>query len=358
MHTLESLSEPSHALGKTASDDVRIGPILAIPAVLTGLGVTPGQAFAKAGVDPGLFDHPDHRIGMHALGRLLECCASMSHCSHFGLLVGERFDLKGLGAIGDLMRNAPSIGDALRSLLVHLHLHDKGAAPLLLTHDPTCVILGYSIYRHGVAGVEQIYDATIAIAYRIMRQLCGPSWRPMHVQFSYARPGDTAPHRRLFNTRVVFDAGLSGIAFSTSWLDQPIEGADAVLHGILTKAIREEENRLSASLAEQVGQVLPQLVLSGAATADSLANLFGIHERTFRRRLEKEGKSLLGLINTTRFELAQQLLENTRLSVTEISAALHYADTATFSRAFKGWSGFSPMQWRTLSNDGVVQGHP
>jgi len=58
----------------------------------------------------------------------------------------------------------------------------------------------------------------------------------------------------------------------------------------------------------------------------------------------------LGLINARRFELAQQLLEHTRLSVTEISAALQYADTATFSRAFKGWSGCSPVQWRSRAN--------
>jgi len=123
-----------------------------------------------------------------------------------------------------------------------------------------------------------------------------------------------------------------------------------MLHGILAKAIWEEETQLSMSFAEQVERLLHQMVLSGTATADSISNLFGIHERTLRRRLEKEGKSLLNLINATRFELAQQLLENTGLSVTEISAALQYADTATFSRAFKGWAGYSPLQWRSLAH--------
>jgi AraC-like DNA-binding protein len=316
---------------------------------LTQLGVVPRQAFAEADVDPSLFSDPDRRIGMRALGRLFECCSAMTHCSHFGLLVGERFDLKGLGPIGYLMRNSPSMGDALRSLLLHLHLHDKGAAPLLLTHGATCVILGYSIYRPGVPGIENIYDAAIAIGFKILSQLGGQKWKPIHVQFSYACPGNTVHHRRLFNSTVVFDAELSGIAFSSSWLAKPVEGADAMLHGILAKAIQEEENRLSASLTEQVRRVLPQIVLSGAATADSLANLFGVHERTLRRRLEKEGTSVLRLINATRFELAQQLLENTGLSVTEISAALHYGDTATFSRAFKGWSGSSPNHWRSLA---------
>jgi len=344
----------SHALPATMTDSVRIGPVLAIPDVLTELGVTPGQAFAKAGVDPSLFDDPDRRIGMRALGRLLECCSAMTNCNHFGLLVGERFDLEGLGSIGYLMRNSPTIGDALRSLLVHLHLHDRGAAPLLLTRNPTSVILGYSIYRHGVPGLERVYDVAIAIGYQIMRQLCGPSWKPIEAQFSYRRPGNTVPHRRLFKSRIVFDVPVSGIVFPSSWLENPIEGADAVLHAILAKAIWEEETTLSLSFAERVELTLHQMVLSGTATADSISKLFGIHKRTLRRRLEKEGKNLLKLINATRFELAQQLLETTELTVTEISAALGYSDTATFSRAFKSWTGYSPVHWRSVASRTTV----
>jgi len=49
-----------------------------------------------------------------------------------------------------------------------------------------------------------------------------------------------------------------------------------VLHGILAKAIWEEETKLSMSFPEQVERALHQLVLSGTATADSISNLFGI----------------------------------------------------------------------------------
>ena len=136
---------------------------------------------------------------------------------------------------------------------------------------------------------EHIYDAAIAIGYKIMRELCGSSWHPIQVQFSYGRPGSTAAYRRLFGSSVLFDADVSGIVFASSWLEKPIEGADATLHGILAKAIREEEARLPMSFVEQVELVLHQMVLSGTATADSIARLFAIHKRTLRRRLEQEG---------------------------------------------------------------------
>ena len=84
----------------------------------------------------------------------------------------------------------------------------------------------------------------------------------------------------------------------------------------------------------------------GSSSADAVTRLFGIHERTLRRRLAEEGKNLHKLCQETRFELAQQLLENTEIPVTGIAAALHYEDPNAFSRAFRGWAGISPKQWR------------
>ena len=100
------------------------------------------------------------------------------------------------------------------------------------------------------------------------------------------------------------------------------------------------------TFAEQVQGVLHQMIRGGGASAATVARLFGIHERTLRRRLEDEGKHLQQLINEERFEIAKQLLDHTSLPVAEIAAALHYADPNAFSRAFRGWAKLSPTQWR------------
>jgi AraC-like DNA-binding protein len=89
------------------------------------------------------------------------------------------------------------------------------------------------------------------------------------------------------------------------------------------------------------------MLLSGMATTEAIARLFAIHERTLRRRLEKDGKNLQQLINQTRFELAKQLLQNTNLPVSEIATTLRYDDPNAFSRAFRNWANISPTQWRT-----------
>jgi AraC-like DNA-binding protein len=44
--------------------------------------------------------------------------------------------------------------------------------------------------------------------------------------------------------------------------------------------------------------------------------------------------------------VAQQLLRDTRLPAAEIAAILRYSNPGAFSRAFRGWSGETPRQWR------------
>lgn len=348
--SMDDFSYTSRCLVTCSESDIRVGGILPIPAILSELGVRPELAFTRAGVDPALFEDPENHISLDAVGRLLAICVTLTKTNHFGLLVGERFDLNALGPVGYLMRNSPTIGDALHSLLLYLHLRDRGAAPILMSLDPNDSILGYSVYRHDTPGLAQIYDTAIAIAYRIMVELCGPSWKPKRVLFSYSPPGNAAPHQKLFGARVGFDAEVSGIVFDSHWLQRPIEGADPVLHGILVRAIQEAEANSSRSFTEQVRAVLPQMVLSGSVSSNAVASLFGISERTLRRRLQAQQTSLNQLLNEARLELAQQLLDNTRLMVSEISAALQYADPNDFSRAFHNWAGLSPTQWRASEN--------
>ncbi|MGD8965705.1 MAG: AraC family transcriptional regulator [Gammaproteobacteria bacterium] len=50
--------------------------------------------------------------------------------------------------------------------------------------------------------------------------------------------------------------------------------------------------------------------------------------------------------------MARELLANTKLPLARIAAALNYADTSAFIRAFRQWSGIPPAAWRRR------HGHP
>ena len=119
-----------------------------------------------------------------------------------------------------------------------------------------------------------------------------------------------------------------------------------LVNSLRMQAIQQTQANSTMSFADVVRGALHQMVLSGTSSAENVALLFGMHERTLRKRLTAERTSLQQLVSQTRFELAKQLLENTQLPISEIASALHFADAAVFSRAFRSWSKTSPRDWR------------
>ena len=107
------------------------------------------------------------------------------------------------------------------------------------------------------------------------------------------------------------------------------------------------------TLADQLyGQVLEQIVSNKLAQGEKLpsenqiATLFSMTTRTLSRRLESFDTGFHELVAECRFEIAQQMLENTSLNVGEIADSLGYSRASSFIRAFRGWSGTTPTQWR------------
>jgi AraC-like DNA-binding protein len=326
--------------------DARVGPILGIPSLLAERGLDPSRVFAVAGLEPRLLDDPENRISFRDFGRLLEACAAATGCPHFGLMAVNRYDHNTLGAVGYLMRNSPTVGEALRNLQLHLHLNDRGAVPYLRDLDSRRVALVYTIFRHDSPATSLIHDAALGIGHKMMCELCGPSWKPEAIQFAHRPPEVTQPYRRYFGVNPRFDAGQSAIVFASSWLDQSIPGADPVLRRTLAGTIHQMETREPESLSVQVRRALCPMVLTGTATLAGVTRLFGLHERTMRRRLDSDGTAFHDLLKEARFEVAQQLLRDTHLPAAEIATILRYSNPGAFSRAFRGWSGTTPRRWR------------
>jgi AraC-like DNA-binding protein len=330
----------------TAAGEVRVAPLMALTSILKSLGVSPQFAFEQAGIQLSVFDHPENRIKHEALGRLLSVCSSLSHRSDFGLLLTTGFRLRDLGILGDVMHHSATVSEALRMLILHLNFHDRMAFPLLLRIEPDSVFLGYSIRHPAVEGTAQIYDGAITVVFKMLRELCGPDWAPRFVQFSRHQPKNVIPYRRIFGPHLRFDAEWSGISFDAYWLEHATPGADAVRYKQLNRKMLDALAGGSNSFTDEVQCVLHRLLLGGSSSARSVARLFAISERTLRHKLRAEGSSMQRLLAETRFELARHLLQSTQLPVSKIAASLCYSDTAVFSRAFQGWTGISPRQWR------------
>ncbi|MBL0142357.1 MAG: AraC family transcriptional regulator [Betaproteobacteria bacterium] len=328
-----------------AEGTARVGPLMAIPALLHEFGVDPVGLLSEFDLDPGHFDEPENFISFSTGGRILGRCVERTGCAHFGLLVGQRAGLSALGAFGFLMQSAPDVRTALKGLVEHLRVQDRGAIATF-SEEGAYAVLGYAILKSGVENCDQILDLALAILLNVMRGLCGQNWHPTQAHFAHQRPHDEASYRHVFRALPRFNAEQTALVFPVRWLDRPIPSADPLLHRLMGERVSELESQMGEDLVGQLRRVLRTLVPSPGCSLAVVAKRVGMHGRTLNRRLSAEGTSFLQLREEVRYEAASQLLENTRTPANQIAMMLGYTDASSFTRAFRRWSGMGPAQWR------------
>lgn len=321
----------------------RVGALMVLPTVLREYGVDPAEILAAAGVEPGAIADREGSIPFASACRLLELSAERTGCAHFGVLLGLRNGTESLGVVGALMREAPTWGRAALDLVENQHRYVRGGVPYLMTIEDTAWA-GYAVYERQVPGAEYMEDGAIAVGFTLMRELCGAA--PEQILLSHKAPADPQAYRRLFGVPVTFDASQTALVFPSAMLDLPVKGADAHRRQALAERVRDYWAVDLPRTSDQVTRLLRSRVVFGEVGLEGVAEALALHPRVLERTLQREETSFRALLNQTRIDVAQRLLSGTRLSVTEIGAALGYADTSAFSNAFRRQCGESPRTWR------------
>lgn len=326
--------------------DVRIGPLRSMRDVLQALGHDVATVLRDSGLEADVLDDADRRVPFRTAADLIRRGALCSGREDFGLLVGERFNVDDLGLLGELIGRARRVGAALHDLNRFLHLQDRGSVSYLRPVHEGVVSLGYSVFDADTPGAALVYDMVMALGMRLLQALAGPGFRATEVWLPHVAPRQRATYGRVFGAPLVFDAARAEIHFASRWLDAPVAGADALQHELVQRAIRLSEAGVSPGFAGRTRAVVRVLLMSGDVSAPRVAAAMGVHERTLRRQLKADGENLQQMVAAARYDVARQLLRETRLGLQDIADALGYAEAAVFVRAFRGWAGCTPGQWR------------
>ena len=80
--------------------------------------------------------------------------------------------------------------------------------------------------------------------------------------------------------------------------------------------------------------------------ADAVCRQMVMSKRSLYRHLAREEVTFQSILDETRTELALHYLRQDDVSVEEISYLLAYSDPNSFYRAFRNWTGMTPLQAR------------
>ena len=98
---------------------------------------------------------------------------------------------------------------------------------------------------------------------------------------------------------------------------------------------------------EQVKHTLKRSLAGKRPTLQQVARELCTSARTLQRRLTDADITFQQLVEDTRRELAHHYLRHSTVELNETAFLLGYEDSNSFFRAFQGWEGTSPGEWRT-----------
>ncbi len=173
--------------------------------------------------------------------------------------------------------------------------------------------------------------------------------RGLECWFAHPRPPDTTEYERTFEGAALrFEAPSYGFAFDREYLDAPLPCADTSLHALLCEHVWTtlEQSVQCPTLTSQVREIASREILKGTPTASTIADELRMSARTLARRLDREGATFSALIDGLRQELALKHVAGDELGFTDIAFRLGFSHAEAFYRAFRRWTGGTPLTYR------------
>ena len=138
------------------------------------------------------------------------------------------------------------------------------------------------------------------------------------------------------------------VAFSAEDANYPFLTEDVAMweffEGKLNRRLADIQ--AEASISEKVKSLLLEMLPSGESSIEEVADRLAMSKRSLQRHLKQDNTNYQEVLNTTRKELADHYLLRSTISSGEISFLLGFQDSNSFLRAFKSWTGTSPVEYR------------
>ena len=324
----------------------RVGFLVVLPQLLTEFGLDPSRVLEESGITLQALSHPNNTIPYRAMGRMLEACAEVTHCPYFGLEVGKRMNLPLLGPIGLLMRNAPTLREALQDFAAHQHRNSHGGVVYFI-EQKGLALFGYAVYQADTPGAAIITDGVAVAAWNIVRELVGTNPNPiLSVLLPRSEPEDMEPYFRTLTSTLEFASGQTAVRLSKKLLDQPIAGADAERRVAILAEVNDMWNAGDLNLQERMRRHVRVALMQQNFSNLQIATEMGISVRTLNRRLAEAGLTFRQVLDEARCVYVKQLFTLTALETSQIALMAGYANAGSLSLAFYRWTGQKPAAWR------------
>jgi AraC-like DNA-binding protein len=302
--------------------------------------------FKRCGLDPALIHESRTRYPFQLMCTAFVEASVSTRNENIGLELAKYYNPLDLNALGVTFLSSGTLLEALQRLL----RYESAVNSKLLfsiTQSEGRIDLTSVVPDVPDDAIHILEDTRMSVLVDLCRLGLDKSLDPVEIAFTYPEPNATGDHFGVFRCPLKFSQPLSRVSFDIADTRRPFTAAnrelavsgDQILEGVINELKQ-------ADIISQVKRAIIDNLPSGTPDQDGIAKQVFVSSRTLQRRLADERTNLRTLILEVRRELAEKYIADKIMPLAEISYMLGFADTSSFSRAFKQWTGHPPVAFR------------
>jgi AraC-like DNA-binding protein len=253
----------------------------------------------------------------------------------------HEYDLSLLAAL-----HSPDVRTALEKLGRYKRL--CGPQDLNQEHSSKEVAIS-TVWLHASSPAPaRLVDAMFATLVLLFQRGSGRALAPKRVELTRVRADETML-MRFFGCSLKFRAKRDALVLDDRILDTLFVTHNAdLLRALLPSLDAQVARKRGNGFLDDVREAVAKRMSGERPTTDKVAHELATSPRTLQRRLGEQGTSYQEVLDDVRRHTARRLLGAEGIDIAEIAFLLGFEELNSFTRAFRGWEGKTPKQWRAL----------
>jgi len=316
---------------------------------LESVDVDPAPLYKKAGIKPELLLNPNARISINCVDNLWQQAAGIIEDPCFAIDMAEYWHPSQMGALGYAWLASSTLRRGFKRAVRYIHVVTED-----LNLDVADTPAGFKVsvdLEDSVFTLPQHHDLVLTILMHMCRFNYGEELIATQVNLAHPEPACSSKISDYFRTDVQFDAEQTSLIITRAESDMVLPSGNrqiALMHDEMLMRYLVEIKK--GDIVQQVQSIILENLPDGQVTDRLVASELNLSERSMQRRLKEHKTTFRFLLDGVREMVAKQYIENPMNRMSDIAFLLGFSEQSAFSRAFKKWTGKSPVEYRNSLN--------
>jgi AraC-like DNA-binding protein len=321
-------------------------------------GIEPRQFLANSDLPVDIFIQDDVKIGSESMVQVASNCPALLADPMLPYDFSRRLTLSRHGKLGFALNGCATLKETIGLLIqlidiriqnLKLRLEINGNTAEVFIDDPEEVV-NKERDPASSAEVDELFIITILCCLSLMaKQLIGKLQTDRDIVIHTIFPSRGVDSRKQQPALdIEYQARRNSISFPAAFLAlQPTAHNPAISQAALAKCEQEllAMNAQGITFTDQVRNLMYCEDSSHWRSIEEVADSLFMSISSLKRKLAQVDSNFQHIKNSERFNRAIHLLEDNRMTLDNIAESLGYNNASNFSKAFKGWTGYSTKQY-------------